>query len=228
MKRIIAIILTSLMLFSTVAIAQTLTTTTNTKPTTTATSTPPVDHLTALINATPTTTPIHSRLIIIRNNREKITGLRATTTLRVTALGLLIAPMTGDDDNETLEKARDIVEGFEDRMQSGIQHDRQIQRQIEKLHSQMSKFRQSAATQVPNNSNGDRRNTKIRNRNQDDDGERNNGKGAQNLRQNRRNERNEAQILRRIERIIKSQERIIGRLERRIEIIEELIDDLTP
>jgi len=218
MKRIIAIILTSLMLFSTVAIAQTLTTT----PPLTVNN--PVDHLASLISATPTTTPIHSRLIIIRNNRDKITGLRATTTLRVTALGLLIANMR-DDDNETLEKARGIVESFEGRMQSGIQHDRQIQRQIEKLHSQMSRFRQSAAAQVPNNSNAER-DTRIRNGRRNDDGERKNGNGTQNLRQNRRSERNETQTIRRIERIIKSQERIIDRLERRIEIIEELIDDL--
>jgi len=221
MKRIIAIILTSLMLFSTVAIAQTLTTT----PPLTVNN--PVDHLASLISATPTTTPIHSRLIIIRNNRDKITGLRATTTLRVTALGLLIANMR-DDDNETLEKARGIVESFEGRMQSGIQHDRQIQRQIKELRSHMSTITQSVASQVPNNSNGDRRDTRIRNRNQDDDGERNNGKGAQNLRQNRRSERNETQTIRRIERIIKSQERIIDRLERRIDIIEDLIDELTP
>jgi len=150
--------------------------------------------------------------------------LHATTTLRVTALGVLIAPMT-DDDNETLEKARGIVESFEGRMQSGIQHDRQIQRQIEKLHSQMSRFRQSAAAQVPNNSNAER-DTRIRNGRRNDDGERKNGNGTQNLRQNRRSERNETQTIRRIERIIKSQERIIDRLERRIEIIEELIDDL--
>jgi len=225
MKRIIAIILTSLMLLSSVAIAQTPTTTPTTTPPLTVNN--PVDHLASLISATPTTTPIHSRLIIIRNNRDKITGLRATTTLRVTALGLLIANMR-DDDNETLEKARGIVESFEGRMQSGIQHDRQIQRQIKELRSHMSTITQSVASQVPNNSNGDRRDTRIRNRNQDDDGERNNGKGAQNLRQNRRSERNETQTIRRIERIIKSQERIIDRLERRIDIIEDLIDELTP
>jgi len=226
MKRIIAIIITSLMLFSTVAIAQTATTTPTTTPPLTVNN--PVDHLTALINATPTTTPIHSRLIIIRNNRDKITGLRATTTLRVTALGLLIAPMTGDDDNETLEKARDIVEGFEDRMQSGIQHDRQIQRQIKELHSQMSRFRQIAASQGPNNSNDDKRETRIRNGRRNDDGERKNGNGTQNLRQNRRSERNETQTIRRIGRIIKSQERIIDRLEGRLERIEDLIVELTP
>ena len=230
MKRIISILLTGLMLFSTVAIAQaqqtttTTTTATSTQPTTVSN---PADPLAVLIASTPTST-MRGKLLTIQTNRDTITKLRATTTLRITALRTLIANMPEDDDNEALEKARDIVEGFEDRVKSGIEHDRQILRQIEVLSSHIAKFRQNTASQVQNNANGVSRRVRTRTGKQDDDDERKNDKNKQHMGQNRRSERDEDKILKRIDRIIKSQERIIQRLERRIERINDLIEELTP
>lgn len=227
MKRILALILTTLVLFGTVTLAQAGQT-----PTTTATTTPPTvtnqtDPLADLI-ANETNAAIKEKLQTIAQNRQTIRGLRETFATKVQALKQLIANMPEDDDNEALEKARDIVEGFEERTKSGNEHDQKILRSIEGLRNHAAKIRQKAAEQDQNAANGETKRARIRNGRQGDDDERKNGNGKQNIRQNRRGERNEQKILRRVDRIIKSQERIIGRLERRIEKIDDLIDELTP
>ena len=224
MKRTIAIILTSLMLFSTVAIAQAQQSVTSTPPTTIIS---PTDTLDALI-ANETNATIKAQLQNIRVNRQEIVTLRVTSTAKVNALKLLIANMPVDDENEALEKARDIVESFDDRVKSGIEHDQKIARQIENLRNHVARIRQNVSEQNQNNSNGERKRSRIRNGKPDDDGDRKNGEDTQHMRQNRRSDRNEEKILRRVERVIKSQERIIGRLERRIEKIDDLIEELTP
>lgn len=224
MKRTIAIILTSLMLFSTVAIAQAQQSVTSTPPTTIIS---PTDTLDALI-ANETNATIKAQLQNIRVNRQEIAALRVTSTAKVNALKLLIANMPVDDENEALEKARDIVESFDDRVKSGIEHDQKIARQIENLRNHVARIRQNVSEQNQNNSNGERKRSRIRNGKPDDDGDRKNGEDTQHMRQNRRSDRNEEKILRRVERVIKSQERIIGRLERRIEKIDDLIEELTP
>lgn len=224
MKRTIAIILTSLMLFSTVAIAQAQQSVTSTPPTTISSPTDPLD---ALI-ANETNATIKAQLQNIRVNRQEIVTLRVTSTAKVNALKLLIANMPVDDENEALEKARDIVESFDDRVKSGIEHDQKIARQIENLRNHVARIRQNVSEQNQNNSNGERKRSRIRNGKPDDDGDRKNGEDTQHMRQNRRSDRNEEKILRRVERVIKSQERIIGRLERRIEKIDDLIEELTP
>jgi len=224
MKRTIAIILTSLMLFSTVAIAQAQQSVTSTPPTTISSPTDPLD---ALI-ANETNATIKAQLQNIRVNRQEIVALRVTSTAKVNALKLLIANMPVDDENEALEKARDIVESFDDRVKSGIEHDQKIARQIENLRNHVARIRQNVSEQNQNNSNGERKRSRIRNGKPDDDGDRKNGEDTQHMRQNRRSDRNEEKILRRVERVIKSQERIIGRLERRIEKIDDLIEELTP
>lgn len=224
MKRTIAIILTSLMLFSTVAIAQAQQSVTSTPPTTIIS---PTDTLDALI-ANETNATIKAQLQNIRVNRQAIAALRVTSTAKVNALKLLIANMPVDDENEALEKARDIVESFDDRVKSGIEHDQKIARQIENLRNHVARIRQNVSEQNQNNSNGERKRSRIRNGKPDDDGDRKNGEDTQHMRQNRRSDRNEEKILRRVERVIKSQERIIGRLERRIEKIDDLIEELTP
>lgn len=224
MKRTIAIILTSLMLFSTVAIAQAQQSVTSTPPTTISSPTDPLD---ALI-ANETNATIKAQLQNIRVNRQEIVTLRVTSTAKVNALKLLIANMPVDDENEALEKARDIVESFDDRVKSGIEHDQKIARQIENLRNHVARIRQNVSEQNQNNSNGERKRSRIRNGKPDDDGDRKNDEDTQHMRQNRRSDRNEEKILRRVERVIKSQERIIGRLERRIEKIDDLIEELTP
>jgi vacuolar-type H+-ATPase subunit I/STV1 len=234
MKRILAIILTTLMLFGTFTLVQaeqTTTTTTTATTTTSATVTNPTDPLIDLI-ANETNTAIKGRLQTIVQNRQTIIGLRETFSTKVQALKQLIANMPEDDDNEALEEAKDIIESFEGRVTSGIEHDQNIQRKIEGLRTAMPRIRQQAAEQNQNNANNNGKRTRIRNGRQNNDNERNNGNARQNMRQNRRSERNdernEQKILRRIDQIIRSQQRIIDRLETRIDKVDDLIDELTP
>jgi len=223
MKRIISILLTGLMLFSAVAIAQAQQAVTSTPPTVISS---PTDPLADLI-ANETNAAVKEKLQTIENNRLTIKGLRETFAAKVKILGQLIANMPNDDDNEALEKAREVVANFEDRLKSGIEHDQKIARHIEGLRNHVVKIRQNASSQDQNNLNGERRRTKIRKGGQDVD-ERKNAKDNRTIGQNRKSERNEGKFLRRVERILSSQERIIDRLERRIERIDDLIEELTP
>ncbi len=135
--------------------------------------------------------------------------------------------MPEDDDNEALDKARDIVEDFVDQLEADAEHDQKFLRQIQKLQNIGVQTRQKMAESSENAANGEKRRTRMRRGWQnDDDNERKNSKENNNMRQTRRIERNEQAILKRIDRIIRSQQRIIERLERRISRIDNLIGEL--
>jgi len=220
MKRILAIILASIMMFGSVAFAQTSQTSTSNP---TGNTTVASDPLPGLI-ARETNTAIRTRLHTIATNRNIIIGLRATTTLKIGHLTSTIALLSvvDDDDNEALDKARDIVEDFNDIVESGLEHDAMLASKIVRLQ----RFMQEKQNNAANVANREEKRLGRGNNRQDDD-ELKNSSGKQNINQNHRIRRNETAILRHIDNIIRQQQRIINRLRRRITLIENLIEELS-
>lgn len=220
MKRLLASVLTLIILLSSFAAVQAAQNTTTTTQTTVATQPDPL----AVLIAAHKPGDIRTKLETMALNKTKIRDLRALYTVRVNALGVLIANMPNDEDNEALEKAREIVEDLEDRIESDAANDRKFLRDVRRL--QNLRLPETSATRGDSRKEGRKQHGVGRGSQDDDEDARKNGRVNKNLRQNRRAERNESALLKSIDNILRSQQRMIDRLNRRIDRVDNLLVEL--